>query len=380
VLSAARQGPLASLKVVEMVSVGPGPFCGMMLADMGAEVIRVDRLERKGGSTRSDVLNRSRRSIAVDLKSSSGVEIAKRLIAQADALIEGYRPGVMERLGLGPEVCRELNERLVYGRITGWGQDGPLAHTSGHDINYIALTGALHAIGVKEAPVAPLNLIGDFGGGGMLLAFGVLAALFEAGRSGEGQVVDAAMLDGSALLMSMIYGYQARGQWSGERQSNLFDGGAHFYGVYECADGRFLGVGAIEPQFYALMLDLMSLDARDFSDQWNEEEWPRFRVALADTFLTKTRDEWQAIFAGTDACVSPVLSMTEVAAHPHNTERQVFTDVDGVTMPSPAPRFSRTPGAISAPPVLAGEHSEAVLADWGFSADEIAALRGAGSI
>lgn len=379
-LSGRKQGPLKGLKIVEMVGVGPGPFCGMMLADMGADVVRVDRLEHKGGSTRMDVLNRSRRSISVNLKTAEGIATTKRLIAQADALIEGYRPGVMERLGLGPEVCNALNQRLVYGRITGWGQQGPLAQTPGHDINFIALTGALHAMGSKETPIPPLNLIADFGGGGMLLAFGVLAALLEARVSGRGQVVDAAMMDGAALLMSMIYGYQAKGRWSEERQANLFDGGAHFYSVYECADGQFLGVGAVEPQFYALMLELMGMDRDTFSDQWNEAEWPRFRNALARTFRTKTRDEWDAIFAGTDACVSPVLSMSEVASHPHNRARQVFSNVEGVVMPSPAPRFSRTPGAITSPPVLAGEHSEEVLADWGFTEAEIAGLKASGSI
>ncbi|WP_158970761.1 CaiB/BaiF CoA transferase family protein [Chachezhania sediminis] len=379
-LTGKRQGPLTDLKVVEMVGVGPGPFCGMMLADMGADVVRVDRLDRKGNSTRQDVLNRSRRSVAVDLKSNTGVGIAKRLIAGADVLIEGFRPSVMERLGLGPQVCHGLNPALVYGRITGWGQDGPLAQTSGHDINYIALTGALQTIGTKDAPVPPLNLVGDFGGGGMLLAFGVLAAVHEARVSGKGQVVDAAMMDGAALLMSMIYGYHAKGRWTDERQANIFDGGAHFYGTYECADGKFVGVGAIEPQFYALMLQLMDIDPGTFADQWNETEWPRFREELSRVFRTKTRDEWDAIFAGTDACVSPVLSMGEVTAHPHNAARQIFTNVAGTVMPSPAPRFSRTPGAISAPPVLGGEQGAEVLADWGFAPDEIAELEQSGAI
>jgi alpha-methylacyl-CoA racemase len=255
-----------------------------------------------------------------------------------------------------------------------------LAHTSGHDINYISLTGALNSIGTKHAPIAPLNLVGDFGGGGMLLAFGVLAALHEAKVSGKGQVVDAAMMDGAALLMSMIYGYHARGEWLPEREKNIFDGGAHFYGTYECADGQFVGVGSIEPQFYALMLELIGADAGEFSQQWNRDEWPRLREAMAVTFLTKTRDEWDEIFAGTDACVSPILSMAEVMDYPHNAARQTFTDLDGTVMPSPAPRFSRTPGAISAPPVLAGEQSEEVLSDWGFDADEVGKLKSAGAI
>lgn len=375
-----RQGPLNGVKIVEMVGVGPGPFCGMMLADMGAEVIRVDRLDRKGGATRSDILNRSRRSVAVDLKSEQGVTIVKRLIAQADGLIEGYRPGVMERLGLGPGVCEALNPALVFGRITGWGQDGPMAAAAGHDINYICLSGALHAIGSQDRPMPPLNLVGDFGGGGMLLAVGMLAALFEARGSGKGQVVDAAMLDGATLLMSMVYGYHARGSWTAERGENIFDGGAHFYGVYECADGGFMGVGAIEPQFYALMLDLMGLEAAAFSDQWNKDEWPAFRAAMRDVFKTKTRAEWTEIFGSTDACVAPVLSMGEVMEHPHNQARQTLVDEGGVQMPGPAPRFSRTPSAISAPPPLVGEHSLEILADWGFDRDEIAALEEAGQI
>lgn len=375
-----RKGPLQGLKIVEMVGVGPGPFCGMMLADMGAEVIRVDRLQRKGGATRKDILNRSRRSLAVDLKSEEGVRITLKLIAQADGLIEGFRPGVMERLGLGPETCLEANPRLVFGRITGWGQDGPLAHTSGHDINYISLIGALHAIGTREQPIAPLNLIGDFGGGGMLLAFGMLCALFEARSSGKGQVVDAAMMDGAALLMSMIYGYHAKDKWQPERGRNIFDGGAHFYGCYECADGKWLGVGAIEPQFYNLMLEQTGVDRDAFSDQWNEEEWPRFRKELARVFRTRPRQVWNDIFEGTDACVTPILSMSEVADHPHNMARAVFTDMDGTVMPSPAPRFSRTPGEISAPPPLVGEHSEQILGDWGFGASEIEDLKSRGAI
>lgn len=369
-----RQGPLRGLKIVEMVGVGPGPFCGMMLADMGAEVIRIDRLDRKGNSTRADILNRSRRSIALDLKSQEGVAVAKRLITQADGLIEGFRPGVMERLGLGPDVCQKLNTALVFGRITGWGQDGPMAQAAGHDINYISLIGALHAVGNAKTPVPPLNLIGDFGGGGMLLAVGMLAALIEAGNSGRGQIVDAAMMDGAALLMSMIYGYHAKGTWSATRGENIFDGGAHFYGVYECSDGGFMGVGSIEPQFYALMLQLMEVKANAFSEQWDKAEWPRFQDALAKVFKSKTRAEWTEIFGTSDACVTPILSMGEVMDHPHNKAREVLLCEEGVEMPAPAPRFSRTPSAISAPPPFAGEHTNEILAGWGFSTDEIAEL------
>ena len=379
-LSGEAQGPLRGLRIVEMVGVGPGPFCAMMLADMGAEVIRLDRLDRKGGASRTDILNRSRRSIALDLKSETGLSIVKRLVAQADGVIEGFRPGVMERLGLGPDVCLHLNPALVFGRITGWGQDGPLAHTAGHDINYIALSGALHAIGTTEAPVPPLNLIGDFGGGGMLLAVGMLAALFEARGSGKGQVVDAAMLDGATQLMAMIYGYHARGDWTERRGENLFDGGAHFYGVYACADGGFVGVGAIEPQFYARMLDLMGAEAGVFSDQWNRQEWPRFRQEMARVFRTRTRDEWAAIFDGTDACVTPVLNMGEVMTHPHARARDLLQTPDGIPMPAPAPRFSRTPSAINAPPALVGEHSVEILRDWGFEAAEIDRLAETGAI
>ena len=375
-------GPLAGLKIVEMVGLGPGPFCAMMLADMGAEVIRIDQKRKAGGktlpllNTRFDVLARGRRSLALDLKQPRGVETALKLIDQADALIEGYRPGVMERLGLGPELCLARNPKLIYGRMTGWGQTGPLAKAAGHDINYIALTGALHAIGREgEAPPPPLNLIGDFGGGAMMLAFGLVCGLLEARQSGKGQVIDAAMTDGAALLTGMVYGYKAYGGWSNRRAANLLDGGAHFYDSYACADGKFIAIGAIEPQFYQLMLELCAIDDADFRRQMDVALWPQLHDKLAALFKTKTRAQWCELMEGSDVCFAPVLDLDEAPQHPHNLARQTFIEVEGVVQPAPAPRFSRTPAQLSRPPAEAGQHSAEILADWGLSTDEITQLR-----
>jgi len=369
-------GPLKGIKVVEIASIGPGPFCAMMLADMGAQVIRVDRKSAKGAGSKYDVLKRGRRSIRVDLKHPEGVETLLRLVAQAEALIEGFRPGVMERLGLGPEVCFERNPRLVYGRVTGWGQTGPLRHAAGHDINYIALSGALHAIGrAGEKPVPPLNLVGDFGGGGMLLAFGVVCGILESRESGQGQVVDAAMTDGAAIQMAMIYGLKAAGKWNNQRGTNLLDGGAHFYDTYECADRRCVAVGAIEPQFYALLLDKMGLTDPAFRMQMDKTQWPDLKDKLAALFKTKTRDEWCGLLEGTDACVAPVLDLDEASRHVHNAARQTFVEVAGVLQPAPAPRFSRTQPSIQLPPSDTGQDSEEALAEWGFSRADIVELR-----
>ncbi|HJV88441.1 MAG TPA: CaiB/BaiF CoA-transferase family protein [Noviherbaspirillum sp.] len=363
-------GPLKGLRVVEMVGTGAAPFCAMMLADMGAEVIRIDRL---GASSpvapedcRFDVTARGRRSLAIDLKKPAGAETLLRLITQADALVEGFRPGVMERLGLGPEVCHARNPRLVYGRMTGWGQDGPLAHAAGHDINYIALSGALHAIGRSdEPPVVPLNYIGDFGGGGMLLAFGVLCALLDAARSGKGQVVDAATTDGAALLSAMMYGFKADGSLNNLRGENLLDGGAHFYNTYACADGKYISIGAIEPKFYANLIQLCGIDDPAFEQQRDAHRWPMLKYRLSDVFKTRTRAEWCALMEGTDVCFAPVLDWDEAPEHPHNRARETFIKVNGVTQPAPAPRFSKSAPATPSAPAKPGADSEAILHDWG---------------
>jgi alpha-methylacyl-CoA racemase len=379
-------GPLAGLKIVEFAGIGPGPFAAMLFADMGAEVLRI---ERRGTARRPlsllnagpfDVLNRGRRAVAVDLKRPHGVEVALRLVERADGLIEGFRPGVMERLGLGPDACLARNPRLVYGRMTGWGQTGPLAHAAGHDINYISLSGALHAIGTREQPLPPLNLVGDFGGGALLLAWGMLAALWEARSSGLGQVVDAAMTDGAALLMAMIYGVKAGGLWSNERGTNLLDGGAPFYGTYMCADGKYLAVGPIEPQFYHTFLEKAGIDDPDLASQYDLSDWPLQREKLAAILATRARDEWCALLEGTDACVSPVLDLDEAPQHPHNQARGTFVVVDDVLQPAPAPRLSRTPGAIHSAPPLAGADTVAVLREWGFAQEEIDALLAEGAI
>ena len=374
-------GPLAGLRVVEFAGIGPGPFAAMMLADMGADVVRIDRAGSTLLGLDYDVLNRGRRSIALDLKRPEAVEVALRLVENADALIEGFRPGVMERLGLGPDICLARNPRLAYGRITGWGQEGPLAHAAGHDINYIALSGALHAIGTQDGgPVVPLNLIGDFGGGGMLLAFGLVCAVLEARNSGTGQVVDAAMTDGAAALMAMIYGMAGNGQWTDQRQANLLDGGAPYYGTYRCADGKWVAVGALEPQFYALLLDKLGLDDPMFRSQSDRSMWPRLRAALADAFARRTREEWCEVLQGTDACFAPVLDLAEAPAHPHNASRGTLVERDGVVQPAPAPRFSRTAAALRRSPPQPGEHGREILAENGFSPAEIQSLQEAGAL
>ena len=373
-------GPLKGFKVVEIAGIGPGPFCAMMFADMGAEVIRVDRKSAAGSGDSGEVMNRGRRSIAVDLKHPEGVETVLRLIEQADALIEGFRPGVMERLGLGPEVCHARNRKLVFGRMTGWGQYGPLAHAAGHDLNYIALSGALHAIGTPERPVPPLNLVGDFGGGAMMLAFGMTCALLEARQSGQGQVVDAAMTDGSALLTAMFHGMRAQGMWGDERGKNLLDGGAHFYDVYECSDGKWISLGPIEPQFYAELREKAGLDDAAFDGQFDMSAWPELKQKLAAVIATRSREQWCELLEGTDVCFAPVLNFAEAPAHPHNQARQTFVEIDGVTQPAPAPRFERSAPDMPAAPAKVGEHGDAVLRDAGFAADEIERLRSDGVI
>jgi alpha-methylacyl-CoA racemase len=375
-------GPLHGVRVIELVGLGPGPFAAMMLADMGADVLRIDRIPARPprGASR-DVLARSRPSAGVDLKHRDGVATVLELCERADVLIEGFRPGVMERLGLGPDACLARNPKLVYGRMTGWGQDGPLAQAAGHDINYIALSGALHAIGrAGEKPVPPLNLVGDFGGGGMLLAFGIACALFEAQRSGKGQVVDAAMVDGSALLMAMFFGFRASGLQSEQRGTNLLDGGAPFYDTYETKDGQHVAVGALEPQFFAELLSKLGIDAASLPPQMDRAHWPALAQKLAETFKQKTRAEWCALLEGSDACFAPVLSIGEAAAHPHVRARGTLVEVGGVLQPAPAPRFSRTQPALPNAPSHAAQDTDAALRAWGVSAERIAALRASRAI
>jgi alpha-methylacyl-CoA racemase len=374
-------GPLTGLKVIEMVGVGPGPFAAMWLADMGAEVIRIGRPGARWNQTRADVLNRGRRSLAVDLKRPGAAEVVLRLVAQADALIEGFRPGVMERLGLGPEACQARNPRLIYGRITGWGQDGPLAALAGHDVTYLATTGLLAQIGTAERPVPPLNLLAVFGGGGMLLVAGILAALIERQASGRGQVVDAAMAEGASLLAAMIWAYHGKGQWKPAREANLFDGGAPFYGTYRCADGKWIAVGAIEKEFWHLFLERCGITDAELREGAQERaRWPEMRARLAAVLATRPRDAWLAAAEGTDASVAPVLGFDEAVRAPQAVARGAFVEVAGVTQPAPTPRFSRTPPSIAAPPPVPGEHSRTVLSDWGFSAAEIAALEAEGVV
>ena len=375
-------GPLKGVKIIEFGGIGPGPFCAMMLSDMGADIIRI---ERKGQLSltepKYDVMMRNRRSISIDLRKSEGTAAVVKMVAQVDALQEGFRPGVMEKLGLGPDVCLEKNPALVYGRMTGWGQEGPLARAAGHDINYISLSGALHTFGGKgQKPVPPLNLVGDFGGGGMLLAFGLVCALFEARNSGRGQVVDAAMVDGSAALMAMIYGLKAAGFWTDERGVNLLDGGAHFYDTYETADGKYISIGSIEPQFYELLLQHAGIEDPDFKDQLDQKNWPLLKGKITEIFKTRTRDEWCRIMEGTDICFAPVLSLEEAPDHPQNLARKTFIEVDGVRQPAPTPRFSQTPPELQGPPPNPGEHTKEVLAEFGFSTDEIEGLAAAGAI
>ena len=380
-------GPLAGLKIIEIAGIGPGPFCAFMLADMGADIIKVDRADRvRGGDPETppaDVLMRGRRSIGVDLKSPAGVEVVLQLVEQADGLFEPFRPGVAERLGVGPDACGARNPRLVYARMTGWGQDGPLANDVGHDINYISIAGVLYHLGpAGHAPVPPINLIADFGGGGMLVVNGILAALVERATSGAGQVVDAAMVDGSAQLMSIFVGIDGMGGW-GPRGTNLLDGGAHFYNVYEASDGEYVSIASYEPKFYVNLLGLigpLGLDDLDPAQQMDMSQWPALKERFAALFRTKTRDEWVAFFTGHEVCFAPILSMTEARAHPHNVARKTFIEVDGAAHPAPAPRFSRTPGAVQNPPVKPGADTDTALLEWGFTVDEVAKLKVSGAI
>ena len=375
-------GPLQGFRIIELSGIGPGPFCGMMLADMGAEVIRIDR---PGGNPSSegghDILFRNRRAVAVNLKHPDGVKTVLALCAKADAIFEGYRPGVAERLGVGPADCMAVNPKLVYGRMTGWGQTGPLAQAAGHDINYIALTGALHAIGRRgEKPVPPLNLVGDFGGGGMLLAFGMVCALLEAQRSGKGQVVDAAMVDGASTLMAMFHGLKANGLFSDQRGTSMLDTGAHFYDVYETSDGKYISIGSIEPQFYALLKAKAGLPEDDFGAQYNMARWPELKEKIADIFRRKTRAEWCELMEGTDICFAPVLGLAEASQHPHAVAREAFHQIKGVTHPAPAPRFSRTQTPVPQPMTRVGTDTKAVLADCGMAEAEIERLLAAGAV
>ena len=378
-------GPLEGVRIIELAGLGPAPFAGMMLADAGADIIRIDRADRATYPPREephvDLMNRGRRSVAVDLKHPDGVDLVLRLVEGADGLMEGFRPGVAERLGLGPDVCLARNPKLAYGRMTGYGHEGPMAQAAGHDIDYIALSGALEAIGrAGERPVPPLNLVGDFGGGGMLLAYGMLAAILGARTTGKGQVIDAAMVDGAASLMTMTYTLRSAGIWQDARGTNMLDTGAHFYEVYEASDGGYLSVGAIEPQFYAELMQLLGLGDEDLSTQMDRTMWPAMKERFAAIFATKTRDEWEGIFAGSDACVAPVLSATEAPNHPHNKARGTFIELDGVVQPAPAPRFMGTPGSIRRPPPHPGRLAEEALADWGLSADDVEGLRKSGAI
>jgi alpha-methylacyl-CoA racemase len=377
-------GPLRGLRIIELAGIGPGPMGAMMLGDMGADVIRVDRAGAAPDrlvKRQDDVHGRSRRSIGVDLQRKEGQEVLRRLAATADGLIDPFRPGVTERLNIGPDECLKLNPRLVYCRMTGWGQEGPLARAAGHDINYIALTGLLHAIGRKgDKPVPPLNLVGDFGGGGMLLAFGMVCALLEAQRSGQGQVVDVAMTDGAGLLFGAIAGLHASGYWTGERGANLLDGGAPFYDVYETRDGRFVSVGSIEPQFYEILLDKLGLAGADLPAQMDRAAWPALKERFAALFKTKTRAEWCQIMEGTDICFAPVLGIAEAPQHPHNRARQAHVNVEGVWQPAPAPRFSRTVAGVPGAAPERGAHTEEVLAEAGYSPGDVRALRQSGAV
>ena len=378
-------GPLTGVRIVEFAGIGPGPFCGMMMADHGAEVIRLGRIRAElgiGGDPSKDFLNRSRKALNIDLKTAGGRELSRRLCKRADGLIEGYRPGVMERLGLGPEVLLEENPKLVYGRMTGWGQNGPYAKMAGHDINYIALSGALHACGrAGEKPTPPMNLVGDFGGGGMMLAFGMLAAILHARSTGVGQVIDCAMTEGSAVLMTMIYSMRAEGSWTDRRGANIVDSGAHFYDSYETADGKFISVGSVEAQFYRELLERIGLmHDPEMAEQLNADAWPRQKERLTHQFRTKTRDEWCRILEGSDCCFAPVLSLEEAADHQHNVARSAFVDVSGVRQPAPAPHYSHTPTSRPTPMASGSEVTEQILADLGYSPIEVDRLRSNGTI
>jgi alpha-methylacyl-CoA racemase len=388
-----RSGPLSGIKIIELAGIGPAPFTCMMLADAGAQVLRLERapagaveageeFAKSGAGSYWDLLNRSRSSVGIDLKNPDALELVLGLVEQSDGLIEGFRPGVAERLGVGPDVCLARNKRLVYGRMTGWGQDGPMASMAGHDIDYIAIGGALWSLGrADSAPVPPLNLVGDFGGGGMLLAFGMVAALLEAARSGEGQVVDAAMVDGAASLMTMIHAFHRHGLWNDERGANMLDTGAPFYEVYETSDGKWMAVGGIEAQFYAELIRGLGLEGdSSFPSQMSRDQWSAMKARFAEIFKSKTRDEWSAIFDGTDACVVPVLSPWEAHLHPHNVARSTFVEVNGTVQPAPAPRFSRTPSAISKPPSPPGADTISALVEWGVSEDAVKKLRESGAL
>ena len=384
-MGTARPGPLAGLKVIELVGLGPGPFAGMLLADMGAEVLRIDRIDAARALDRSQpatsAMNRGKWSLAVDLKHPEGVAALLRLVDGADALFEVFRPGVAERLGFGPEVCLSRNPRLIYGRLTGWGQDGPYAQTAGHDIDYLALAGALEPLGrAGQPPTPPINVLADFAGGGMLLAFGMACAAFERASSGKGQVVDAAMVDGAALMLTPFYAARATGFW-GPRGTNFLDTGAPFYEAYETADAKWVAVGAIEPQFFAELRSRLGLaDDATFDDQWNKEQWPAQKARLAAVFHTKTRAEWCELLEHTDACFAPALTPIEAPDHPHNRARHTFLRINDVPQPGPAPRFSRTPATVARPPTHAGDDADEALAAWGFTPAEIAELRAAGAI
>ena len=374
-----RQGPLTGLKIIEFAGIGPGPFCGMLLSDLGADVVRIDR-KGSGRAGPGEITARGRRSVGLDLKKPEAVETCLKLMEKADVVFEGFRPGVMERLGLGPEVALKRNPKLVFGRMTGWGQFGPYAQAAGHDMNYIAITGALDAIGTKEKPVPPLNLVGDFGGGALYLAFGLLAGVIQARETGKGQVIDCAMSDGAASLMAMFYGFKAQGLWQDERRSNMLDGGAHYYDTYQCSDGKWVSIGSIEPQFYALLLEKTGITDPQFANQADRSQWPELQAKLAVVIATKTQAEWSEIMGGTDVCFAPVMDLNEAPKHPHNVARQTFVEIEGVVQPAPAPRFSVTPGAIQSPAPSIGAHDQEALGDWGFSDGDIAALRSIGAL
>ena len=374
-------GPLKGYKVIEIAGIGPGQFCGMLLADMGANLLRIDRpgAGERGVAmpARFNLMNRGRPTVEVDLKTPDGVELILDLCTRADALYEGFRPGVMERLGLGPDQCQARNPRLVYGRITGWGQDGPLADSAGHDTNYIALTGALAALGEPDKPPPiPLNLIGDFGGGGLYLALGLLAALLEARRSGKGQVVDAAMVDGAASMMTLFHGMMAAGLWRDRRRANAFDGASPYVRCYETSDGKYVSICAVERRFYTNLINALGTDEIDPNDQHSQDTWPRQQAVLERIFRTKTRDEWTQLLEGTDTCFAPVLSLTEAPRHPHNQARNSYLTADGIVQPAPAPRFSRTPSEIQQPPTEPGRNNPEYLADWGLESAVLERLLG----
>ena len=379
-------GPLKGVKVIEMAGLGPAPFAAMMLADLGAEVICIDRPvrsvskgEKQSPAPKTEILRRGKKSVSLDMKQPASVQAVLQLIENADVLLEGFRPGVMERLGLSPQVCHARNPKLVYGRMTGWGQTGPLSHAAGHDLNYIALSGALHAIGTSDQPVVPLNLVGDFGGGAMLLVAGVLSGIIQARSSGRGQVVDAAMTDGSALLMSMMYGFMASGDWKDQRASNMLDGGAHFYGTYRCSDDKWVAIGSIEPQFYALLVEKSGIADVDLSAQRDPNTWPDMRKRFEHIFAQRTRAQWCEIMEGTDVCFAPIMGMREAAGHPHNQARKTFSEVDGVLQPSPAPRFSVTPPTIAHGPVGIGANTNEILQTLGLSDEQIRTMSGINS-